>query len=124
MKTETQKRAEQLLPIIQAAAAGKTIQLRRASGEWEDGTDLSFGRQDISDYRIKPERSIRSWRWDEVPVGAVIKEKGETLVKQLIVHSYVSGSIKTGCGNHYPFADVLENFVMLDGSPCGVTEEA
>ena len=50
--TETQKRAIALLPIIQAAAEGKTIQYQYQN-EWRDSNNLQF--LERIEYRIKPE---------------------------------------------------------------------
>src|ERR1017187_3784740 len=58
--------AKGYLPFIQAAAEGKTIQHRsQRSDGWKDVPDIEF--------RIKPTPTLRAWRPEEVPVGALIR---------------------------------------------------
>lgn len=76
----TPQRAKELLPIIQAFAEGKTVQLKLSSwDDWKDYADPNFS-QHSSCYRIKPEEpTFRPWKPEEVPVGALIKWKNGSL---------------------------------------------
>ena len=59
------------LPLVQALAEGKTIQLNDGSAsspEWRDLVDMSFSHPRIL-YRIKPEP--REWRVMVYPTGEV-----------------------------------------------------
>lgn len=55
--------AKEFLPLVQALAEGKTLQLRYGSG-WKDygsNSDINFG-FNPSEYRVKPER-IKKKMW-------------------------------------------------------------
>jgi hypothetical protein len=55
----TQERAKEILPFVEAAARGKTLQYRTANGDqWMDHDDILFTAP-IDQYRIKPE--AREW---------------------------------------------------------------
>jgi hypothetical protein len=72
----TRERAKELLPIIQAFAEGRTIEVSATKGVlgW---TTFKLESQpnwlDYMDYRIKPEPKLRPWKPEEVPVGALIR---------------------------------------------------
>lgn len=51
----TPQRAKELLPVIQAFAAGKTVQYRRDSSRDWSTANLYLNFNDGNDYRIKPE---------------------------------------------------------------------
>ena len=75
--------AKEFLPLIQAAAEGKTIQYRGDKSKYpeygpDDWTDMdqnncAFGSSLSLEYRIKPEPQLRPWKPEEVPAGALIK---------------------------------------------------
>jgi|ERR1017187_6250003 hypothetical protein len=70
--------AKGYLPFIQAAAEGKTIQHRsQRSDGWKDINPERhyFDAEDVPDieFRIKPTPTLRAWRPEEVPVGALIR---------------------------------------------------
>ncbi len=50
--------AAQFLPLVQALAEGKTIQLRHSSDNWMDHSNPDFGLAPVN-YRIKPEPLVR-----------------------------------------------------------------
>lgn len=79
----TSQRAKELLPIITAFAEGKTIQTSYNPNEsdWSDLTDKSdveFS-NDLH-YRIKPTPTLRPWRPEEVPVGALLRHRTVTFM--------------------------------------------
>ena len=54
--------AHEYLPLVQALADGKTIQLKCHDGKFYD-TDVLKETEDVSDYRIKPDpRTFDLWR--------------------------------------------------------------
>ena len=64
--------AKEYLPLVQAAAEGKTIQYS-VCGIWYDAeAELDFI-QPPHEYRIKPSPRLRPWKPEEVPVGALIR---------------------------------------------------
>lgn len=79
--TETQQRAIALLPLVQAAAAGRIIEhYSRISKTWHPPDSalcggLSFG-DPIECYRIKPEPVTRPWSKPEDVPGSVCWMRG------------------------------------------------
>lgn len=51
--------AREYLPLVQALAEGKTIQISLDGSRWQDTLDASFN-HDASMYRIKPE-PVKGW---------------------------------------------------------------
>lgn len=123
--------AKQLLPIIQAYAEGKTIQVKiqgdsKGTEEWQDVINLDF---DIipSCYRIKPEPKYRPFEnaeecWAEMqkhqPFGWVKAYHGQFVIT-------VIRDSKATIGRNDNFMDydyILENYTFADGTPFGVKE--
>ena len=125
----TRETAREFIPLLQAYADGKEIQMLNPSCTWRAvDWELHFGGKP-SDYRIKPEPKLRPWRPEEVPVGAIVKsdvaayliiavnfEKAAIAMMSNtmdVVRWYATDSID---GNHY----------STDGGktwkPCGVEE--
>lgn len=75
--------------IIQAILDGKQIQhATSVNGPWYDTTDAADNLFDCYGYhyRIKPTPTLRPWRPEEVPVGAIIFDKrGNNFHRHLIV---------------------------------------
>ena len=69
----TPEQAKKFLPIVTAYAEGKQIQLK-CGGGWLDFADLDFTCAP-ADYRIKPTPTLRPWRPEEVPVGALLRRR-------------------------------------------------
>ena len=102
--------AKEYLPFVQAAAEGKTIQIKGKHGAYKDWTDLDntfcnlFASTDEEvgyTYRIKPESRLRPWKPEEVPVGALLRRKFNPKREAVIVGVSVSGfapHVKL-CGN-------------------------
>lgn len=126
------KQAKELLPIIQAFAEGKTIEIRRNSkynpGEWIETATPTF---DIKshEYRIKPEPKYRSFAnaeecWQEMkkhePFGWV-KYKTDD------VYSFICKIEEDRCyfavNVYWAFDTILEKYTFADGTPFGIKEE-
>jgi len=84
--------AKEYLPFVQAAMEGKTIQYKGARPGfipncWVD--DVS-GEIDLENttfvYRIKPTPTLRPWKPEEVPVGALIRSTNK-LVYLIVARS-------------------------------------
>lgn len=134
--------AKILLPVIQAYADGKAIQIKNDDGSWADVgvNDLDFCCSP-DEYRIKPEGIYRPYESiDEmiadfknrfcviVPLEAMpwmwVKNV-DTNLKQLIVgfdedndrmHNVYIGMV------WYSLQALFAGFTYLDGTPCGVKE--
>ena len=111
----TREEAKQLLPIIQAYADGKTIQVW-ANDTWQDEEYPSFG--ELSLFRIKPEPKYRPFKdmeecWQEMlkhqPFGW-IKRNGK----------YVNITLVSGESS---YDDSFKSFTFADGEPFGIKEE-
>lgn len=81
----TRKEAKQLLPIIQAFAEGKTIEVRVGNDSWVKTDEVYGGRNNDYDYRIKPEPKYRPFKdaeecWQEMqehqPFGGLKQTRG------------------------------------------------
>ena len=122
--------AKEYLPLIQAAAEGKTIQWSDNCGAWSDykPNDPCWFSDEPSEYRIKPEPKLRAWRPDDVPVGALWRPKGDNSNRSVIA-SINSGDVFIGDN----WASIVGLFDdgdehSTDGGktwkPCGVEESA
>lgn len=132
-----QHEAKDFWPLIKAWSEGKTLQVFTDLG-WADfinGDTAAFNREP-SDYRIKPEPKLRAWKPEEVPVGALIRNKQRTyvaVITEATGHSFYAGTDRefalddsakiTGWR-----ADFFNQEHSLDGGktwhPCGVMEDA
>lgn len=119
--------AKELLPIIQAFAEGRTIQLFGRDGWTDLYKDFIF---DISyRYRIKPEPKYRPFKdadecWQEMlkhePFGWV-KEKERNVRTQIgFMHTKGIQGTSGGSSNYKAFFDC---FRFADGAPFGILEE-
>lgn len=61
--------------LKEAEAAGKTIQLRLADGSWRDLQPPIYWSSEPSAYRIKPGPNYRPFNFDEIPLGAIVRDK-------------------------------------------------
>lgn len=123
----TREEAKELLPIIQAFAEGRTIQLFGRDGWTDLYKDFIF---DISyRYRIKPEPKYRPFKdadecWQEMlkhePFGWV-KEKERNVRTQIgFMHTKGIQGTSGGSSNYKAFFDC---FRFADGAPFGILEE-
>ena len=122
----TQKRAEELWPIIKAFAEGKTIQRGNSLLETDGWRDIKepflhhFNINDNDPYRIKPTPTLRPWKPEEA-VGKIIKEKKTGHIGMVIEwHNQNKTFWVTALGNYHSANELLNNWEQLDGSPCGV----
>ena len=79
----TRKEIKELLPIMQAFADGKTIEIYAWKNKWKEVDEPSFD-IDAKYYRVKPEHECRPFKsreecWDEMlkhqPFGWVVNSK-------------------------------------------------
>lgn len=122
--------AKQLLPIIQAYAEGKVIQINRQFSGWVDCDEPLFN-GDQSSYRIKPEPKYRPFYdnaeecWAEMlkhqPFGWV-KMKG-TESKYYMLKCIASRVVIGLDETPFSYKKVFEDYVFADGSTFGVKVE-
>ena len=125
----TREEAKEMLPIIQAYAEGKTIQIYDDVEEvW---IDINFEDPRFegipSYYRIKPEPKYRPFKtqeecWEEMlkhqPFGWIKRINGNDLFR---ISSVNCGGITTLV--YYRFSISFEQFTFIDGTPFGIKEE-
>lgn len=123
----TPQRAKELLPVITAFANGETIEC--SASNWkskeEIGPEGTANFHDNVQYRIKPKPVTRPWTRDEVPVGAVLKEKCSG--DRWLITAAVEDGLRIAGGTHsskLTFHEVMDRWTLADGSPCTVTEES
>lgn len=124
-------KANELLPIIQAYAEGKTIQSRCIKGDtslWYDDEDPSF--DDDFKYRIKPEPKYRPFAnaeecWAEMqkhqPFGWVKDRTANEYVLITTVENDEDITIYNKIG--WKFNNIILRFTFADGTPFGVKVE-
>ena len=128
----TREEAKVLLPIIQAYAEGKTIQVIDTTdqcGKWEDVTDLKIN-TDFEEYRIKPEPKYRPFKdaeecWAEMqkhqPFGWIkSKEDGSRSLITLIISEE---NIDINCIGGFNSDKIMKRFTFDDGAVFGILEE-
>ena len=118
----TREEAKVLLPIIQAFAEGKTIQVVDTTdqcGTWEDVVDLKIN-TDFEEYRIKPEVKYRPFAnaeecWNEMqkhqPFGWMIPIGINQKINLTVI------------GNGCDLEALFKKFTFADGTPFGVKVE-
>lgn len=127
----TREEAKKLLPIIQAFAEDKTIQVKGPDNRWYDYKKkickLNFN-SDPKDYRIKPEPKYRPFNnseecWEEMqkhqPFGWV--KNGE--LKFNIITIRTDGIIvSSGIDNNRWSYKTASQITFIDGTPFGIKQ--
>ena len=126
------QQAKELLPIIQAFAEGRAIELKDSYGKWVESDLLAF---DLSpkNYRIKPESKYRPFKdaeecWQEMqkhqPFGWV-KDKDKEDGTYVMVTKVSDGRDDMVINGNYNWRldGLLKCFTFADGTPFGINEE-
>ena len=130
----TREQAKELLPIMQAFADGKTIQVL-ANDTWQDEEYPSFG--ELSLFRIKPEPEYRPFKtqeecWNEImkhqPFGWLKSKKdgrrrciGEVSWSDEFESVYIALSTRESLSRSAN--SVFNAYTFADGAQFGVVEE-
>ena len=131
----TREEAKEMLPIIQAYAEGKAIQIKK-EGDWLEvgkNTEVYFS-ESPSDYRIKPESKYRPFKdmeecWQEMlkhqPFGWLKAKESKSVA--LIGNVYMDKDVwivwTTNERDLYRASEIFNNYVFADGTPFGIKEE-
>lgn len=124
----TQKEAKELLPIIQAFAEGKQIEVRVGISDWKETDEVYGGRNNDYTYRIKPEPKYRPFVTNKECLEEMLKHQPFGWVKEDvdycdIVHIGRYGiNLNTGVGNDYYNYKKAFNLKFVDGTPFGIKE--
>jgi hypothetical protein len=122
--------ARELLPIIQAYAEGKIIQVKQPIVGWKDNNEPLFN-GDTSSYRIKPEPKFRPFKdaeecWQEMlkhqPFGWIKCYEGYLNItyvgdEQVYLADPDGGAILLDSENSY------KDNTFVDGTPFGIKVE-
>lgn len=127
------QQALSLLPIIEAYAAGKRIQVKSSTNDlwYDDSGELSFN-SDPQNYRIKPESKCRPFIdgkecWNEMlkhqPFGWVrtMNAENDYYIIDGVLHSEnLDCSVVTMAGESYDYKEMLDIYLFADGTPFGI----
>ena len=122
----TREEAKELLPIIQAFAEGKTIQVWY-NDTWQDEEYPSFGELNL--FRIKPEPKYRPFRnveecWQEMqkhqPFGWL---KDTDTGGYIIISELDDEDIEISGNNGWDYVGLMKCYTFADGTPFGIKEE-
>lgn len=125
------ERAKELLPVIQAFAEGKTIQVFiSCKDRWEDNNNPLWD-ANADKYRIKPEPKYRPFKdaeecWEEMqkhqPFSWIIDKKSKE--RSIIMSIYDGDDYNLKIFEpYYGFKRALDDFTFIDGTPFGKLEE-
>lgn len=121
------KQAKELLPIIQAFAEGRTIELKNSYGKWVKRDLLAFD-SSPKNYRIKPEPKYHSFLnaeecWQEMlkhqPFGWIKCKEGYFNIVY-VDEDYVGLADKDGCSILLASKNSYQDNTFADGTPFGI----
>ena len=128
----TREEAKQILPIIQAFAEGKTIEIGDNRG-WRDLIiDSPKFDCEPSCYRIKSETKYRPFKgaeecWNEMqkhqPFGWIKPKGDDTISKFMLIDSLMDEVITVRTNIRFNYHELLEHYTFADGTPFGIIEE-
>ena len=133
----TREEAKKLLPIIQAFAEGKTIQVRiNNDSSWTDLLDDKLEISNLYEYRIKPEPKYRPFKsqeecWEEMlkhqPFG-YIKRKENNEITQItgmntVHYEELHIDLSFNSNSFYTADNLFDVYTFTDGTPFGIKEE-
>lgn len=130
----TREEIKELLPIIQAFAEGKQIEVKRKNEWFGIGDDIYFS-ESPSDYRIKPEPKYRPFKTQEECWNEMLKHQPfgwlKSIRKQEKVHigrvfevkdfALITLSINEGINNSSSY--FFNEYTFADGTPFGIKKE-
>lgn len=133
----TREEAKELLPIIQAFAEGKTIQVKVTDSgwyDWKNKTDELNFESGPQKYRIKPEPKYRPFKtqeecWNEMlkhqPFGWLKGKmsKNISLIGNIYINKEIWITWATNEKNVYSASDLFNNFTFIDETPFGIKED-
>ena len=122
----TREEAKELLPIIQALAEGKTIEVLHPNGGWTE-TDKVYFNLPSNHYRIKEEPKYRPFKsqeecWDEIskhqPFGWVKRiDTGAFAHISAVFPDFILFNNEKFIHN-----ESFESYTFIDGAPFGIME--
>lgn len=132
----TREEANKALPILQAFAEGKVIQMLDDRSIWTDltereGLPIESLREETNSFRIKPESKYRPFKDAEECWKEMLKHQQFGWVKDndcyydIVSVSNRDVSIVNLIGDIIilRFSDAMEDYTFVDGLPFGILEE-
>lgn len=127
------QQAKELLPIIQAYAEDKTIQIKAIDGIWYDDEDMVKFDSNPQNYRIKPEPKYRPFAnakecWTEMqkhqPFGWVkqINDNESEVYIYCGAITKVDGVLTSIDEVPFPYDGMYNTYKFADGTPFGIVE--
>lgn len=123
------QQAKELLPIIQAFAEDKIIQIKTADGLWHNiegkKREVNFN-SEPQYYRIKPESKYRPFANREECWQEMLKHQPFGWLKMFYGHSLITEIRDTKAAfdtnNWLDFNYIFSNYKFADGTPFGIKE--
>lgn len=130
----TRQEAKELLPIIQAFAEGKAIEVRSIGTDvWVETSVINGETGCPGSYRIKPEPKYRPFSnaeecWQEMqkhkPVGWLKdKEEGYKVTITRVNDDENTGIMAINGKSEWTLEGIIECYTFADGTPFGIKEE-
>ena len=126
------QQAKKMLPIIQALAEGKHIQLKDRIGNWMDIDFINVELCNPNVYRIKPEPKYRPFAnaeecWQEMqehqPFGWVKdKEIGYKVTITRVNDDENTGFMAINGKSEWTLEGLMDYYTFADGTPFGIKE--
>ena len=118
----TREEAKKFLPIIQAFAEGKKIEMYYHSDkEWKDVFNPLFNL--CCEYRVKPEPKYRPFKDADECWNEMLKHKpfGWVIEKEYSEHFHINSMGESGAGG-YTYRKAFKELIFADGAPFGIKE--
>ena len=122
----TREEAKELLPIIQALAEGKTIEVLHPNGGWTE-TDKVYFNLPSNHYRIKEEPKYRPFKSQEECWNEISKHQPFGWVKRIDTGAFahisaVFPDFILFNNEKFNHNESFENYTFIDGAPFGIME--
>ena len=122
----TREEAKELLPIIQALAEGKTIEVLHPNGGWTE-TDKVYFNLPSNHYRIKEEPKYRPFKSQEECWNEISKHQPFGWLKRIDTGSFthisrVFPNFIMFNNEKFNHNESFESYTFIDGAPFGIME--
>ena len=129
---------QRLLPIFQAMADGRIIQVSENGNDWididgeEEGLFINTLIDNPQCYRIKPESKYRPFKnaeecWHEMqkhqPFGWIKPKGDDTISKFMLIDSLMDEVVTVRTNIRFNYQELLEHYTFADRTPFGIIEE-
>ena len=123
----TREEAKELLPIIQALAEGKTIEVLHPNGGWTE-TDKVYFNLPSNHYRIKEEPKYRPFKSQEECWNEISKHQPFGWLKRIDTGSFahisrVFPDFIMFNNEKFNHNESFDCYTFIDGAPFGIMEQ-